>query len=61
MALLDSAHGISAREGSARTRSTSPSKPLTEREIHPAICLLAGFGLIIGSATLVHLLFKILV
>lgn len=57
MALLDSAHGISA----VRTRSKAPSKPLDERDIHPAICLLAGFGLIIGSATAVHLLFKVLV
>lgn len=57
MALLDSAHGVST----VRTRSKSPSKPLTEREIHPSICLLAGFGLIIGSATLVHLLFKVFV
>lgn len=57
MALLDSAHGVST----VRTRSKSSSKPLTEREIHPSICLLAGFGLIIGSATLVHLLFKVFV
>ncbi len=57
MALLDSAHGISA----VRTRSRSSSVPLSEREIHPAISLLAGFGLIIGSATVVHLLFKVLV
>ncbi len=53
MALLDSAHRVSM----ART----PSKPLTERNIHPAISLLGGFGLIIGTATLVHLIFKLVV
>ena len=29
----------------------------SERELHPAIGLLAGFGLIILAATAVHLLF----
>jgi hypothetical protein len=57
MALLDSAHGISA----VRTRSKTPSKPLTEMQFHPAIFLCAGFGLIFGSALVVHMLFKILV
>ncbi|MBB4796350.1 hypothetical protein HNP32_000064 [Brevundimonas bullata] len=31
-----------------------------EREIHPAICLLAGFGVICLAATSVHLLFGLL-
>lgn len=53
MALLDTAHRVSAVR--------APSKPFTERDIHPAICLGAGFGVIIGAATLVHVLFKVLV
>lgn len=53
MALLDSAHHISI--------ARAPSKRLTEREIHPAICLATGFGVIIGAAALVHLAFKLLV
>jgi hypothetical protein len=52
MALLDSAHRVS--------NVRVPSKPLTEREIHPAICLAAGFGVIIGAAALVHVLFNVL-
>ncbi|MFN3930202.1 MAG: hypothetical protein ACK4JY_00510 [Brevundimonas sp.] len=28
---------------------------------HPAVCLLAGFGVIIGCATLVHVIFNVLV
>ena len=51
MALLDSAHISAVR---------TPPKRLTEREIHPAICLASGFGVIIGAATLVHLAFKLL-
>ena len=53
MALLDTAHRVSTVR--------APSKPFTEREIHPAICLVSGFGVIIGAATLVHVLFKVLV
>ena len=52
MALLDSAHRVSTVR--------APSRPFTEREIHPAICLAAGFGLIIGAAALVHVVFNIL-
>jgi hypothetical protein len=52
MALLDSAHHIA----SART----PSKRFTEREFHPAVCLMAGFGVIVGAAALVHVVFNVL-
>ena len=52
MALLDSAHHVS--------RVRAPSKHFTEREYHPAICLLAGFGVIIGAAGLVHVVFNVL-
>jgi len=37
------------------------SLPLSKRKLHPAVCLLTGFGFIIASALLVHLLFKLLV
>ncbi len=52
MALLDSAHRVS--------KVRAQSKHFTEREIHPAICLLAGFGVIIGAAGFVHLVFNVL-
>ena len=52
MALLDSAHHMS----SAR----APSKRFTEREFHPAVCLVTGFGVIIGAAALVHVVFNVL-
>lgn len=52
MALLDSAHRVSAER--------APPRHFTEREIHPAICLAAGFGVIIGAATLVHVVFNVL-
>ena len=50
MALLDTAHRVSTVR--------APSKRFTEREIHPAICLLTGFGVIIGTAGLVHVVFN---
>lgn len=37
------------------------SVPLSKRKIHPAVCLAAGFGFIMGSALLVHLVFNLLV
>ncbi len=52
MALLDSAHHIS--------HVRAPSKRFTEREIHPSICLLTGFGVIFGAAALVHVVFNVL-
>ena len=52
MALLDSAHHIPA--------ARAPSKRFTEREIHPAVCLLTGFGVIFGAAALVHVVFNVL-
>lgn len=52
MALLDSAHHI-------RT-TRAPSKRFTEREFHPAVCLLTGFSVIFGAAAVVHFAFKIL-
>jgi hypothetical protein len=52
MALLDSAHRVSTVR--------APSRPLSEREIHPAISLVAGFGFIIGAALLVHVGFLVL-
>lgn len=52
MALLDSGHHVA----SARAHS----KRFTEREFHPAVCLMAGFGVIIGAAALVHVLFNVL-
>lgn len=52
MALLDSAHRVS--------KVRAPSKHFTEREIHPAICLLSGFGVIIGAAAVVHVVFNVL-
>ena len=52
MALLDSEHRVSTVR--------APSKHFTEREIHPAICLAAGFGVIIGAAALVHVVFNVL-
>ena len=52
MALLDSAHHISTVR--------APSKRFTEREIHPAICLVTGFGVIFGAAALVHVVFNVL-
>lgn len=52
MALLDSAHRVSSVR--------APSKRFTEREIHPAICLLTGFGVIFGTAGLVHVVFNVL-
>lgn len=52
MALLDSAHHISTVR--------APSKRFTEREIHPAVCLLTGFGVIFGAAALVHVVFNVL-
>lgn len=52
MALLDSAHRVSTGRASPRR--------FTEREFHPAICLLAGFGVIIGAAALVHVVFNVL-
>jgi len=52
MALLDSAHRVSTVR--------APSKRFTEREFHPAICLLAGFGVIIGAAGVVHVVFNVL-
>ena len=52
MALLDSAHRVST--------DRAPSRPFTEREIHPGICLAAGFGVIIGAAALVHVVFNVL-
>jgi len=53
MALLDSAHLASTVR--------APSKRFTEREFHPAICLLAGFCVIIGAAGLVHVVFNVLI
>lgn len=52
MALLEPAHRI--------TDARAPSKRFTEREFHPAVCLLTGFGAIFGTAALVHFAFKIL-
>ena len=52
MALLDSAHHISAVR--------APSKRFTEREFHPAICLATGFGVIFGAAAFVHVVFNVL-
>lgn len=50
MALLDSAHRVSM--------TRTPSRPLSERQIHPALSLAAGFGVIIGAAALVHVVFN---
>ena len=52
MALLDSANRVSGVR--------APSKRFTEREIHPAICLFTGFGVIFGAAGLVHVVFNVL-
>ena len=52
MALLDSAHRVSG--------SRAPTKRFTEREIHPAICLFTGFGVIFGAAAVVHIVFNVL-
>ena len=52
MALLDSAHHISTPR--------APAKRFTEREFHPAVCLLTGFGVIFGAAALVHVVFNVL-
>ena len=52
MALLDSAHRVSSVR--------APSKRFTEREFHPAVCLVTGFGVIIGAAALVHVVFNVL-
>lgn len=52
MALLDSAHHVSSTQ--------APAKRFTEREFHPAICLATGFGVIIGAAALVHVVFNVL-
>ena len=52
MALLDSAHRVSTARASSRR--------FTEREIHPAICLFTGFGVIFGAAGLVHIVFNVL-
>ncbi|WP_426050661.1 hypothetical protein [Brevundimonas sp. SL161] len=52
MAMLNSAHRVSTVR--------APSKRFTEREFHPAICLLAGFGVIIGAAGFVHVVFNVL-
>lgn len=53
MALLDAGHRVSTVR--------APSRRFTEREIHPAICLLTGFGVIIGAAALVHVVFNVLI
>ncbi|ADL00506.1 hypothetical protein [Brevundimonas subvibrioides] len=45
MALLDSAHRVSA----ARQERTA-----TKSGIHPSICLVSGFGFIVAMALLVH-------
>lgn len=40
-----------------------PSRPTistSKRELHPALCLVAGFGIMTLIATLVHLLFSLL-
>lgn len=38
----------------------SPLSPLSRREgPHPAVCLIAGFGFIIGAALVVHFLFNV--
>ncbi|MBU1348145.1 MAG: hypothetical protein KKA16_14485 [Alphaproteobacteria bacterium] len=52
MALLDSAHRVST--------ARAPSRPLSERKIHPSICLVSGFGFIIVSALAVHVVFNAL-
>lgn len=52
MALLDSA--------SRHARARMPSKRFTEREFHPAVCLMTGFGVIVGAAALVHVVFNVL-
>jgi hypothetical protein len=39
----------------------SRSRPLgTKRELHPAIGLMAGFGILVLVATVVHLLFSLI-
>ncbi|MES2860781.1 MAG: hypothetical protein V4701_04880 [Pseudomonadota bacterium] len=53
MALLGSAHRISVAGASARS---SP-----QRKLHPSICLLTGFGFIVGSALAVHVVFNALI
>lgn len=46
----------------ALTHPTSrPSVPLSKRKFHPALCLAAGFGFIIGTALLVHLVFNLVI
>jgi len=52
MALLDPAH----RVASAR----APARPSSDRGIHPSICLVTGFGVIVGAALLVHAAFAAL-
>ncbi len=52
MALLDSAHRVSTVR--------APRKRFTEREVHPAICLFTGFGVILGAAAFVHVVFNVL-
>lgn len=37
------------------------SLPLSKRKFHPAVCLLTGFGFIIATAVLVHLMFRLFV
>ncbi len=52
MALLHSADRVSGSRADAR--------PLPQRGIHPAICLVAGFGFIVASALAVHVIFNAL-
>lgn len=36
------------------------SIPLTKRKIHPAVCLVSGFGFIVGAALAVHVVFNLI-
>lgn len=52
MALLHLADRVSIVRASARAGSKG--------EIHPAICLLTGFGVIAAAGVAVHLLFRMI-
>ena len=50
MALLDSAHRVSTVR---QTHRTAP-----KGGIHPSVCVVSGFGVIIASALAVHVVFN---